>query len=137
MFRTLFLVFLLFGSYSSADEWKPSKSVSLKKDEVESILVKSGALERLFDFRWTLFKNDSIVILRSYDGFVAQNILSLKRKNRSFRVELLPRGLGYMAVPYLMVTFESFDFKKNEALFNIYLSDDDEKVLLQYLREIE
>ena len=80
MFRTLVLVVLLLISHSGADEWKPSKSVSLKKDDIESILVKSGALQCLFDFRWTLYKNNSIVILRSYDGFVAQNILSLKRK---------------------------------------------------------
>ncbi len=133
MLRTLVLVFLLFMGHSSADEWKPSKSLSLKKDSTETILVKSGALQRLFDFRWTLYKNGSIVVLRSYDGFVAQNILSLKRKNRSFRVELLPRGLDYRAVPYLVVTFKGFDFKKNEALFDIYLSDDDEKVLLEYL----
>ena len=32
---------------------------------------------------------------------------------------------------------KSFDFKKNEALFDIYLSDTDEKVLLQYLQEIK
>ncbi|MEA2111991.1 MAG: hypothetical protein U9P71_08090 [Campylobacterota bacterium] len=134
MLRAVILVlFLLFG-HSSADEWKPSKSISMKKDAIETILVKSGSLQRLFDFRWTLYKNGSIVILRSYDGFVAQNILSSKRKNRSFRVELLPRGLDYRAVPYLVVTFKEFDFKKNEALFDIYLSDDDEKILLQYLR---
>jgi hypothetical protein len=124
-------------SYSFAYEWKPSKSFSLKKDEVISILVKSAEVERLFDFRWTLHQNGSLVILRSYDGFVAQNLLSLKRKNRSFKVELLPKGLDFRMVPYLMVTFKSFDFKKNEAHFDIYLSDNDEKVLLQYLQEIE
>jgi hypothetical protein len=137
MIRALLVLLMLLFSYSLADEWKPSKSVALKKDANVFILVKSGALQRLFDFRWTLYKNGSLVILRSYDGFVAQNLLSLKRKNRSFKVELLPKGLDFRMVPYLMVTFKSFDFKKNEAHFDIYLSDNDEKVLLQYLQEIE
>jgi hypothetical protein len=135
MIRSLFLVWILVFAHGSADDWKLSSSVSLKKDQVETILVKSGALEHLLEFRWTLYKNKSLVVLRSYDDFVAQHTLSLEYRNRSFRVELLPRGLDYKAVPYLLVTFKSFDFKTNEALFEIYLSDDDEKVLLEYLRE--
>ncbi len=131
MFRYFFVVLTLFLLQGSADEWKPVKSVSLKKDQLESIVVKSSSLQKLFEFRWTLYKNGSLVILRSYDDFVAQNMLNLRHKNRSFKEELLSKGLDHKAVPYLLVTFKSFDFKKNEALFDIYLSDDDEKVFLQ------
>ncbi len=135
MFRSFFVILILFFLQSSADEWKLVKSVSLKKDQLENIVVKSGSLQKLFEFRWTLYKNGSLVVLRSYDDFVAQNMLNLKHKNRSFKEELLSKGMYHKEVPYLLVTFKSFDFKKNKALFDIYLSDDDEKVILQFIGE--
>ncbi len=135
MVRTLFLVFLLLFISSSADEWKPIKSVSLQKDQLERIVVQSGALKRLFEFRWTLYADDALVILRSYDDDVAQHVLRSHYKNRSFRVELLSRGGSRTIAPYFLVTFKHFDFKANKALFDIYLSDDDEQVELKFLQE--
>lgn len=107
--------------------------ISLKKDEQKKILVKYGATEKLFKMRWTLYHNDKLVVLRSYDKIVAQNILSLQHKNQSFRVELKPRGANVFNVPYYLVKFKAFDFEKNEAIFELYLSDKEMVVLIEFL----
>ncbi len=133
--RSFLLVFVLLFVSSSADEWKPIKSVSLQKDQLERIVVHSGALKKLLEFRWTLYSNNALVILRSYDDFVAQHVLRSHYKSRSFRVNLLSRGKNRMMGPYLLVTFKHFDFKAKKALFDIYLSDDDEQVELKFLQE--
>ncbi|MDY0117739.1 MAG: hypothetical protein RBR59_09195 [Sulfurimonadaceae bacterium] len=107
--------------------------ISLKKDEYKKILVKYGRTEKLFKMRWTLYHNGGLVVLRSYDQIVAQNVLSLQHKNQSFRVELKPRGANILNVPYFLVKFKAFDFEKNEALFELYLSDKQMVVLINFL----
>lgn len=108
--------------------------ISLKKDEQKKILVKYGDKEKLFKFRWTLYKNEGLVIFRSYDMSVAQNVLYLRNKNQSFRVELKPRGADFYNTPYILVKFKEFDEKSDTAAFEIFLSDKKDQI---YLKEIE
>ncbi len=126
-------MFVLNGSLE-ANDFKDVNKISLKKDEQTKILVKYGAQERLFKFRWTLFTNGGLVIHRSYDRAVSQNILYLNHKNQSFRVELKPRGADFYNVPYMLVRFKEFDYEKKEALLEILLSDDRSQIELKYLK---
>ncbi|WP_321778603.1 hypothetical protein [Sulfurimonas sp.] len=132
-FLRIFLFLALSLSALHADEFRDISSVSLKKDEVKKILVKYGSVSKLFKFRWTLYKNDGLIIHRSYDRVVAQNILYLRYKNESFRVVLKPKGADYYKVPYLLVQFKKFDFEKNEAIFELLLSDKSMSVNLKHL----
>jgi len=114
---------LLIGSVG-ANDFRDTREVSLQKDEQKKILVKYDSNERLFKFRWTLYKNGGLVIHRSYDGVVAQNILYLRHKNQSFKLELKPRGADFYNVPYVLVKFKEFDIEKKKAIFELFLSDD-------------
>ena len=105
----------------------------MSQDEYKKILVTSGKSKKLFKFRWTLFTNGGLVIFRSYDRIVAQNVLYLRHRNQSFRVELTTKGSDSYAVPYILVKFEKFDFEKNEAEFKLLLSDRNSKASLKYL----
>ena len=125
----LFLT-LLFGTVK-ANNFRDTMEVSLQKDEQKKILVKYDSNERLFKFRWTLYKNGGLVIHRSYDGIVAQNILYLRNKNRSFRLELKPRGADFYNVPYVLVKFKEFEAQKKEAKFELFLSDDKMQIELK------
>ena len=125
----LFLT-LLFGSVK-ANDFRDTTEVSLQKDEQKKILVKYDSNERLFKFRWTLYKNGGLVIHRSYDGVVAQNILYLRNKNRSFRLELKPRGSDFYNVPYVLVKFKEFEAQKKEAKFELFLSDNKMQIELK------
>ena len=129
----LFAVFILFCGVVEAVDFREVKKISLKKDETKKFLVKYGSRERLFTFRWTLYVNGGLVVFRSYDKRVAQNILYLNHTNQSFRVELKTRGGDNYLVPYLLVKFKKFDFEKNEAMFDLLLSDVKMQVSLEDL----
>lgn len=109
-----------------------SKILKLKKDEEQKIVVKYDGREKLFKFRWTLYKNNGLVIFRSYDKIVAQNILYLRKTSRSFRVVLKPRGLNFYDKPYLLVMFKDFDLETKKAEFELFLSDDTKRIVLEY-----
>jgi len=133
----ILLVFLFTSFFDStllASDLQKIQEVSLKKDEQKNIFVKYDNKKRLFKFRWTLYINGGLVILRSYDKKVAQNILYLNHKNQSFRVELKTRGADFYNVPYLLIKFKEFDHKKNLAKFMIYLSDKNKQITLEILK---
>jgi len=130
----IFVVVLLCNAALFANDLQEVKKISLKKDEQKKILVKYDNKKRLFKFRWTLYVNEGLVVLRSYDKTVAQNILYLNHKNQSFRVELKTRGSDFYNVPYILVKFKEFDFKKNIAKFVLYLSDDKEQIRLEIVK---
>ncbi|MCW8894935.1 hypothetical protein [Sulfurimonas sp.] len=129
------LILLLFSfSFIFANDFREIKKISLKKDEQKKILVKYNDKERLFKFRWTLYKNGGLVVLRSYDTIVAQNILYLRHKNQSFRFDLKTKGTDFYNVPYLLVKFKEFDSNSNEAKFELMLSDKKMQITLEDLK---
>ncbi|WP_428737185.1 hypothetical protein [Sulfurimonas sp.] len=131
----IFITLILLFSVSFADEYKEVRKISLKKDEQKKILVKYENKEKLFTFRWTLYVNDGLVILRSYDKQVAQNVLQLNYKNQSFRFDVKPRGASNFNVPYILVKFKEFDSKKNEAKFELYNFSNKVQVTLEELKK--
>ena len=128
----LLLAFCILITSSFAGDFRNQFVIKLQKDEQKKILVKYGNFSKLFKFRWTLYKNGGLVIHRSYDKDVAQNVLYLRHQNQSFRVELKPRDKDYVQ-PYLLVKFSKFDFERDEAEFDLFLSDDKMQVLLREL----
>ena len=133
--KSILQVFLFLGlSFSSvfSAELISSKEIKLKKDQEQKIIVKYDDRDKVFTFRWTLYKNNGLVLFRSYDKIVAQNILYLRKTSRSFRVELKPRGLNFYDKPYLLVMFKDFDFETREAKFELFLSDDTKQIVLDY-----
>lgn len=132
LFLALVLVFT--GTLQAAD-WQMEKRVRLKKDAFSHIAVKSEGFEKLLKLRWTLYKNNGLVVIRHYDGFVGHHVLYLRNKNNSFRIDLLPPGEGYGAQPFLLVKFSAFDAEKGEAVFDLFLRDQNDETLLQILKE--
>ncbi len=132
----LTIILLIFFSFATlnANEYKDIVTIKLKKDVHKKILVSSGKNVKLFKFRWTLYAtNGGLVVFRSYDRTVGQNILYLRHRNQSFRVELLTRGASNYNVPYLLIKFKEFDFQTNEAIFQLFLSDRNSEVSLEHL----
>jgi len=130
----VFTLFLFSFSFIYANDLREISEISLKKDEQKKILVKYDNKKKLFKFSWTLYKNGGLVIFRSYDEIVAQNILYLRHQNQSFRVELKPRGSDFYNVPYLLVKFKKFNEKSGQAEFVLLLSDDKFQITLQDLQ---
>jgi len=130
----VFTILLLFSSVTFANNFKEVFKISLKKDEQKKILVKYDNKERLFKFRWTLYKNDGLVTFHSYDKMVAQNILYLNHKNQSVRVILRNDGENFYTPPYFLLKFKEFNQKKSEAKFELYLYDKEMQIKLKFLK---
>jgi len=135
IFLRLFLLLALNFSFIFASNVRETKEILLKKDEQKKILVKYANREKLFQFRWTLYKNGGLVIFRSYDKIVAQSMLYLRHENQSFRVELKTKGADSYNVPYILVKFKEFKQDSKEALFEIFLFDDKEQISLEELKK--
>ena len=126
----------LFGAWSLlfANDLIKVREWQLAKDEIKRVLVKYASTERLFMIRWTLYKNEGLVLFSAYDQIVSQHILYANHSNQSLRVELIPRGARTAIVPYLLVKFEAFDFAKHKAKLSLWLYDKNQEVFLKYLR---
>ena len=130
----ILLVLLFFSSAVFANNYVYTKEISLKKDEQKKILVKYDSKEKLFKFSWTLYINGGLVMHRSYDKIVAQNILYLNGKNQSFKLELVTRGANYYEPPYVLVKFKEFNAQKNEAVFQLFLHDKNSEIKWKFLK---
>ena len=135
MSKLLQVIFFLsiFLNSVYAIEFKEVKIIKLKKDEEKKILVNYGTYSKLFTLRWTLYKNDGLVVFHSYDKYVFQNMLYLRYKNKFFKQELKSRGADMYEIPYLLVKFKEFNYETREAVFELLLSDSKAQVNLKYL----
>ena len=132
MLSKLLLPLLLCGALF-ANELIKVKEWHLKKDETKKILVKYASSEKLLTFRWTLYKNDALVVFSSYDQMVSQHLLYLNHPNQSLRVELTSRGAHDFVVPYMLIKFDDFDFARHEAKISLWLYDKRHEIYLKYL----
>lgn len=131
----VFIFWLLIYNTAYASKFREVKEILLKKDEQTKILVKYDNKEKVLKLRWTLYKNGGLVILRSYDTVVAQNILYLRHENQSFRVDLKPASTGFYTKPYLLVMFKEFNHETSEANLELLLSDGAGTVNLEYVKK--
>ncbi len=133
LFLQLFLLSALFLNTVCANDFREIQEIRLKKDEQKKILVKYESFEKLFKFRWTLFTNGGLVVFKSYDKIVSQNMLYLRHKNQSLRVELKSKGADPLHVPYMLLKFKEFNYETKEAVFAFMLWDEKMQVNLKYL----
>ncbi len=134
LFLQIFLALVLLNGALFGNDFREVFKISLKKDEPKKILVKYANREKLFKFRWTLYKNEGLVVLSSYDTFVKQHVLYLNHTNQSFRTELRGRGEKLFTPPYFLLKFKAFDAKKDKAKFELYLYDSELEIKLRFLK---
>lgn len=135
MTKILQLILLLsfFAVSINAQLYKAKHVIKLKKDKTEKILVKYDDIDKLLKFRWTLYHNEGLVLFRSYDQIVGQNVLYLNHTNQSVRFELKSRAGGFYSLPYIILKFVKFDYQTQEAVFELYLFDKKKQIDLKFL----
>jgi len=129
-----FLILLSWVSLLFATDLLKVKEYKLTKDKTAKILVKYDSSQKLLSFRWTLYKNDGLVVFSSYDRIVSQHILYLNHKNQSIRIKLKSRVPSNRVAPYLLIKFDRFDFEKQKAVFSLWITDKKKEILLKYLK---
>jgi hypothetical protein len=131
----VFILFFFLSTVVFGSNFRESFKITLKKDEPKKILVKYNYdTERIYKFRWTLYKNGGLVLFYSYDGVVYQNILFQNHKNQSFTTILRHDSKNHYRPPYLLLKFKDFDIKKDVAKFELYLYDPEVEVRLKLLK---
>ena len=126
-----YITLLLLGCVVYGDDYSLKKEFALQKDEQKKFLVKYANERKLFTLRWTLYINDVLTVLHSYDVQVGQHALQKNHVNQSFRVQLKARGIKEHNAPYLLVQFKEFDFQKNKATFALFLYNNKVPIALE------
>ncbi len=138
MSKVFFAVLLLFGTLQAATKWKHQYQFNLKKDQVAKVLIsfrdkKISLRDGIFTFRWTLYKNRALTTFSSYQKVKSQHILYKGYKLGSFEVELVPIGSSLVDRIYLLVVFRDFDKKKGVAKIDVFIKDDNLKILADFI----
>jgi len=90
-------------------------TLSLKKDQLSKFTVYYDGSTFPFEMRWTLFKNDILVVLYKYNNFPRQVELYKDPPLNTFRVKIMPKNF----YPYFLIEF--VDFNDKIATFKINL----------------
>lgn len=125
------LLFLLFAALLQAGEWSYTKEIRLKKDQLQTILVKEEAELRVLKFRWTLYAGEGLVMHLNFNELASQFILYKHYKKDAYKLRLLPKRSAYKRAPFLYLIFKKFDYKTNEAYFDILIDDPEKRALIE------
>lgn len=108
---------------------------SLKKDEKARIeLTELGFDEQPenFDFYWTLWDTNKIIIHSKYRNFVRQYVLSLRRNLNWATQTLIPDFTNpHIDRARLIIEFQAFANK--EAKFRVYIEDKESRLEVKFI----
>ncbi len=127
----ILLICLLLSSKILAN-WDYSHSFKLKKDEIATISVikkdykTRSKLDGEVAFRWTLYHNDLLVLLVSYEGFKTQHILKKEYKRDSVAINLMGDYVRVDQRVFLVIKFSGFD--NNIATLDANIRDPKKRV---------
>ena len=127
--KKLFLALLL-PVYLFAFKWDYAHDFVLKKDEVGVIEVtkREDRTKRLLHLRWTLFKNERLVMLVKYDGFATQYIVQKEYKRNSIKITLRDDYHDSYTRCFLIVKFDDFDEAKKTARLQVSITDPKKRI---------
>lgn len=135
-----FLVNTLFGE----DLFLYQHQFVLKKDEIGNIFINRKEVrkkatidnpnnEYLLRFRWTLFANNTLIVLVNYRGHPYQYALEKKYPLESIIVPLLPDGENVITSQvYAKIVFTDFNQSNKAAVFDIFIKDASERIMVEF-----
>jgi len=117
--------------------WKSQYVVELKKDEILKIefIPKEGKKQEL-TYRWTLHKDNGLVVILRYDGFVNQFVLYSEYQVDSFKQPLYPENKMHER-PFFLLKFLEFDRRKNVAKLQNFVFEAGMKMEILYSQKEE
>ncbi|RAX57923.1 hypothetical protein CCZ01_04655 [Helicobacter monodelphidis] len=125
------LLLFLFSIFMWADNWKYQGEVELKKDEIYHLAFQEREVMKDLYFRWTLHKNQGLVMHVHYDGFVHQFILYERYHRRGFKVQLFKHNSrAYTAAPYIWIRMVDYKYDTKTALIRFLVHDGNKEISL-------
>ncbi len=141
MSKIILLFFLLFCDFSYAKKqklWDFQYSFNLKKDKIATIFIdkdtkdKSGKSLYVLKFRWTLYTNNSLIVLTKYMNYPHQYVLQRKRLFDSIQIKLLSDGKDYRGRAYALIVFSDFNKNRQIATLNVYIKDEMKRMRIEF-----
>ena len=143
--RCLFFGVLLCSTSLFAQiEYEYEHKFVLKKDEVGLVLINHKEVtkkptadnpnnEYLLKLRWTLFTNNMLTLLVNYRGYPTQYVLEQKYPLESIVIPLLPDGENkILSKTYARIVFTEFDKRNKEAILDIFIEDNQERIQVEF-----
>lgn len=133
----IFITFFICISFLNAAQpyFEHTYEFSLEKDERASVeIVELGYedLKQNFDFYWTLFDTNKIIIHTKFRRFPRQFVLSMKRNLNWATQTLIPDYMNpNVDRARLILEFSGFD--RGEAKLKIYIEDKDSRLNVAFL----
>lgn len=108
---------------------------TLQKDQRASVEIKELGFENQtqnFDFYWTLFDTNKIVVHTKFRKYPRQFVLSMRRNLNWYTQTLIP-DYKNPHIDRARLILEFSDFDRGEAKFKIYIEDKDSRLLVEFL----
>jgi len=113
----LFIPFLLFAMKSNY--WRIDDTIYLKKDYPAIYKIYYNNQTYTLKFRWTLYKNDGIVMFYDYENHPYQNILYTTTQTNGFK-KFISSIVDSPKAPYFLIYFRNFSGNIAKFEFLIY-----------------
>lgn len=122
MSRIFFLLFCGISLLFAPIEWKAQNTIELKKDEFYAITMQANEVQKTLYFRWTLLKNDGLVVHLNYDSFPHQFVLYADYQRNCFQIPLWKPVEGYYREePYFLLCFKDYKRVAKIATLRYYI----------------
>ncbi|TLD82416.1 hypothetical protein LS70_007375 [Helicobacter sp. MIT 11-5569] len=103
-------------------EWKAERFVELEKDEFYVLTLQANDAQKTLFFRWTLLKNEGLVVHLNYDSFPHQFILYQDYQRTCYEIPLLKADQRYYTrEPFFMLCFKDYHRTKKIATLKFYI----------------
>lgn len=98
--------------------WTWEKELTLEKEQEYKAHFQVGEVQKELLFRWTLYKNEGLVMHIRYDKFNHQVILYTDYQRNAYRLALGRGESNKKDLPWLFIYFK--DFQEKKAYFKLY-----------------
>lgn len=122
MNRIFFLLFCCISWLFAPIQWKANRTIELKKDEFYVIKLQANQAQKTLYFRWTLLKNEGLVVHLNYDSFPHQFVLYEDYQRNCYQINLWKAQERYYSQePYFLLCFKDYKRVDKIATLNFYL----------------
>lgn len=102
--------------------WKAERFIELKKDEFYVLTLQAGAVQKTLFFRWTLLKNEGLVMHLNYDSFPHQFVLYQDYKRACYEVPLWRVEKHHQTKgPFFLLCFKDYHRTNKIATLKYYI----------------
>lgn len=132
--RLVFLLLFCNLCFAAQATFEHKYEFTLRKDERASVEITELSTSKVenFDFYWTLFDTNKIIIHSKFRKYPRQFVLSMKR-NLNWATQTLIPDYTNPHIDRARLILEFSDFKDKEAKLSIYIEDKEARLMVKFL----